>query len=1028
MIVSALSKKLSLGWGVFLLFQFLFSSPGNAQSLTGILKGRVVDALTNKTLVSVVVSVGDTGGTKAISYPDGNYLLRLPAGKYALSYQLEGFQSKYISGVDVVAGAVTSLDVVLSPMTEQQSSKFTRSLAKDSVIRVSFADELKSNGPSAARYLGGISDELGGEQIQPGTDKDGAAVLKRLGNVIARSSRPTYDNLQSLHVAGFGQRYNQIIFNGAVFNGFDPVVGAFPFSALPAEAIEHASVMVRGNPSVPGDFTGGTVSLATKDIPDRDFIYILAGTGFGSETRGKDFYGDNRNSFEWLGFPGAIRNLPENFPTSRSQTFLVDRNPQEQVFFSRKLTNNLEPINYRGAEPDDKVMFGFGRTRTYKKGQKLGVVAYITHQKSQRIDESQVQVAPDIAQNPFPFDASKILIRSFSNDVNYSYSSQLTAIINAALVFGRNKISLKNFIGSQFTNTLVRRSQLFKPDEDTFARSGINYATSQRKFWNVSLSGLHALGENGKFKIDWTAAYTYFRELDPDERNFLLRQDSTNSSRFEIAQQSAASLSSGDAKFTNSGRLWRTYTDHNFSGALNISVPFSLINWQQQISGGVLVQTTYREFHSDLLLTRGTGYYTLDQLLAPDRYYPGGLSVENYFVRLTPANQGNVFGTNRANYTAGANIGSAYVMLETRFSDNISLNGGVRMESNSYLVTSTDYRYFSGFRNPRILPIDENNRVTSFNILPSVTVNYQPWKALRAHGAYFKTVNRPRPEELTGYRYYDAVSFMVRAGNPLLLNSEIDNFDIGFEWLAKGGSSVAVSGIYKRIFQPIEYIASGYNGSAGNRLMVPHNTPPGDVRGVTASIRLNGSTIGDAPWLGHVYLFGHGTWTNSSVSGGPLKSISTPTVAPHQLSGTPEYMVNAGLVIQYPKYPMLTVLYNRIDDYLIALGSGTNYSVGNGKFIASVPDYWMKGREELDVQLSQKFFNGNLQIVIGANNLTASDYIEYQDLNGNKEFDNALLLTASTNGGVNYAGGTDNTVLKLASQRTYYLTLSFLFR
>lgn len=906
---------------------------------------------------------------------------------------------------------------------------------------------LASSFASAQSYSGilkgKIIDSLPEKSIQPGTDKDGAQLLQRLNGVIVENKGGS-DHLSTLNVFGFGGRYNQVLLNGAPMTSFSPADRAYPLDFIPVEAITAAGVQRPGDPALPADYFGGTVSIGTRDMPDKDFLFVRAGGGFSDATIGKDFYTDKQNTWEWLSFPGSIRNLPGAFPDTRARIGLSQLNPQMQVYVSRFLKNNLAPVRHTG-RPDDRVVSGWGKLITFKKGEKLGIVAYLSHQGSERTDEATVQTAPDIAANPYPFaDGSKPLIQSLANDVRYRYASQLSAILNASLLYGKNKISIRNSFGHLFTNTFTRRSQVFKPGEDSLAHAGINYLTNETTFLNTQLSGEHAYGEAGKFKMTWLASYAFYREKDPDERSFLLRQDSSNSNLFELAHPAVklnltttpsadVNKTTIDPSFVNSGRQWRYVTDHNFNGRVDILVPFLFGNRVQVLSGGVGVQAKYRVFTSDLIQTNGlTGYYPLNQLLAPEHYYPGGLSVNHYYINgLSPlhgADNAYQDATNRGNYVASSNLGSAYVKLEDQITDYLSLNWGLRLETVSQLVSTTQYSYNPGFKNPEMITIDKNTRNSKTDLLPSVELVLRPLSAIQLHAAWGRTVHRPQLQELAAYKHYDPLSFLVTAGNPILAGTVIDNSDIGIDWTPRAGARCSISGFYKRMDQPIENILSPYSNSQGTLVSTPNNTAPADIRGLTASFRTNLDFIAGAGWLTGLSVFAGGSWLDATVPGGSIKSTGTPEVAEHTLSGSPDYTVNAGMTMQYPRLPMLTVLYHRTGDYISAVGSGMRVHLAGGHTIAATPDYRVKGRDQLDVQVAQKIFHSRIQLIAGVNNLTNSAYVEYQDLNGNKKFDQPLAFAIKNNSGGYYSSGVDNTVLSIKAQRTYYLTVSYLFK
>ncbi len=996
-----------------------------SQSAKGLLKGRIVDGSTYQPLFGVEVKE-ELSAKFATSSPDGSYLFKINKGSKKVSFKIKGFQTKVITDIKINNETATYLNIILFPVAENPSAKINgKSNTPDSINNAdtllirNFTQEVKSIIYFPFENKSGSENTISSKNIQPGTDKDAATLIKRLNGVVVKESN-ALGNPSALIINGLGERYNQVMLNGAILNSVDPVSRTYAFNLFPIEMIEKVSVQKISDAAVPADFAGGSISIKTTDFPDRNFLYIQAGGGFNSATAGKDFLADKGNNGQFFSFPGSLRDLPASFPTTRSMYALKEKNIQDQIYHSQQLKNNLAPVNNGRSKPNDKLLFGFGRAIKFKHGERIGITGFFSQQKTERIDESTVQVSPNVSANPFPFDdPSKILIRSQSENISYTYSSQMSAAINGTILFGKNKISLKTLYGSQFINALTQRSKVLKLDEDQTARVGINYKTEQRKFINVQLSGEHSLGANSKLKMDWFASYFYYRQQNPDERNFLLRQDSVDDKKYEIGHQAGVAND-----ITNSGRLWRDYTDHNFTGAFNLTFPFDMYNRPQLLSGGISIQTKYRVFFSDLLLMKGTGYHSLENILAPERYYPGpgGLSAVNYFTNHPFYQDLN----DRGNYTGTANLGAAYIRLENKITNQLDLNWGIRVESNSQLISSFQYNYFEGYRYPQISTIDQNITVNTFNVLPTVKLKYELLKNLDLHAAWFRTVNRPQLQEQSLYRYYDANAFMIKTGNQLLKSTYIENIDIGFNWIANAKSNISITGFYKKIDQPIENILSNY--SASTIISTPYNTPPATAKGITASFNLKMDALAHSSVLSGINLFASGTWCETKAEAGPLKSTSIPNTAEHTLSGSPAYSFNGGFLFDYAKLPQLTILYNYTSDYITAVGSGAAISLSNGNKISAVPDYRVKAFGQMDIQLSQKLFHSNFQIIAGVNNLLNNYYTEYQDLNGNKKFDEALSVTNQNVSSGYYRSGVDNRTIQTKTQRNFYLTISYLFK
>lgn len=1013
-------------------YLFLFVSTSFAQDSSGILRGSITDGSTYKSLFNVTIknSAVLVLGTSA---SNGSYTLQLKPGTYSMVFSLPGFASKTISEITIKHNSVTTLPVILFPESVSNFNKnlfLNDSLKKQySLIKIDFFTEKNLISYNYKNFTD-VTDILTADHIQPSFQKDGSQVIKYLGVVLENNA--ANHQLQTLNISGLGERYNQVLLNGAAVNSISATSRAYPFALLPVEAIETVLLQKTGNTSLPGDVTGGTIKMKLKDFPDNNFFYVQVGSGFSDKTSGKKFYSDKKGGGELFSFPGKIRNLPSGFPTANSGTSFNSLSAVDQVSVSMKLNNNLEPVNQGASKPNDKLLLGMGRIINLKNNKKIGIVAYLQQAKDELIDRSFVQAMPHVVANPFPYNSNAILIGTQSTDINYRYSSMVSGVVNASLVSNKSKISFTNIFGSTFTNLYVNRQSVSKPDEDTLAHDGIYYKATHQFFLTTQLAGEHALGAVGKFKLEWHATYTYRKEQTPDERSFLLRQDSLGGNAYQIAHVSAPPFdpnplntdpNSYDPNLTNSGRLWRNLTENNYEGAIDISTPFNLFHQAQFVKGGVYLQGKYRVFYSDLLSTTGNGYYTLNTLLAPENYASGNTIIKNYYTSFG-GSYSYVFANNRGNYNASANVGAAYLRLENKFTKNLSLQWGARIESSTQLVSNIQYDHVAEASKPILNQLDKNNFVSEVKVLPSAEARYNFAKNLQFTAGYFRSVNRPQLQELTSYRYYDPVNFTVTIGNPYLQNALASNYNTSISWLPNSGTSVSVSGFYKRINQPIENVVSAY--TTASVVLKPYNMPLAIVYGLSADFKLSLKSIADASLLSDFYVFGNASFISTKVKRGYVRLLDNP-LPEHTLSGSPDYTFNGGVMFQKDGYPSLSVIYSGHGDYVYAVGYGNQLLLSNGNSISSIPDYRIKSNQQVDIQISQKLLQSKLQLIAGVKNVLNTSYTLYQDLNGNKKFDEPLQLQAVSGKGGYYASGVDNTITNIASKRNFYFTVSYTF-
>ncbi len=1003
----------------------------SAQPLNGQITGRVINATTKLSLYGCVVTK-DISRQTATSATDGIYTMALSEGVHTISYRCTGFQSKIVSNIPVNHKAATRLDIVLFPVqTSTARIKSDSVPSLDSVVAGAFKSEIAFTAFNTSARSQAFQ-ELHAEDIEESSDQYAGQVLKRLSGINVTRS-PVFPGLSSFMRNGLGNNYSQLLINGLPSNSLNPSERQYLLESIPARALEKILVYTIGNASIPA-YTGGVaIDIRLKDIPVQNFFYLQATGMISDQVTGKTFFNEQNNLRNAFGFSAKKNILPDGFPTSRTRATLSQKNLQEQVNLSKLLPDQLIPSHAGPAAPGQRLLLGFGKIITFNNKVKMGITGFANQQSIQQINSVSVQVSPDVVNNPYPVnDREKPFIRYQSTDMRYIRTTGFSGMINTAILYGRNKITLNGSYSNHLISTYANRTQVYKPDEDSIARFAIGNAQIQRSQINAQLSGEHILNEDGKLTLNWQFRYGWAQTSNPNDRNFLLRKDSTGKDLYEIASssvqpfvQNVLNVEATDPNLINSSRRWIFFTDQDFSGAVSISAPFNWLGQAQILSGGILIQHLNRNFHSDLLFMQGKGYYPLTSLIDRERYFPGGLSVTGYHVN-NPGSR-NVYANQLGNYTGSDNTGSAYIRMEARFTSKLFADLGLRMESSSQLVSNSQYNFIAGFRNAQLTPLDENVNTVRFDMLPSINIRYAILKTLRVHAAWFMTLKKPLIQQLTKYREYDAGASMISMGNPLLHFSSINNFDAGLQWLAGHSLEVNVSGFYKHIVQPLEKVLTSY--TPGTLMNVITNTPDARSTGITGDVRLHAGRRFSNQNTPLITFVASGALIRSNVKAGPVQSFFTSSVREHTLSGSPSHTANASLIIYPARFTQFTVLYNRTGDYITAVGSGKEHTIKEtGKKYLDIPDYRAKARQELDVQLSQKIFKQRLQLSAGIIDLLAENYIEYQDLNGNKKMDAPIVVSNSERSGGYYQSGIDNTVLNIKTYATYYFTISYLFK
>lgn len=1011
-----------------------------AQTGRPVVKGRVYDAITGLPLSGVTIRKRDPGRF-AMTNVNGAYNYTLERGEHSLFYFLDEYQRKMIRKIRLRTGQTVVVDVFLSPGFVKNSMDSV--WVTDTLSVVNIADTATKSSFQSMPLLMSDSKSNGMrfDNVDAGLYRDLHHVATAQSSLNLTASLRPFFGTAGLLISGMGDRYNQFYINGSPQLANSLWSRSFALSSIPVEMIEELSVSTRTDGSMSSDFSGGNLEIRLKDAPDRKFGYVQIGMTIPGEGSGETFFNEKRSFSETMSFPGFTGQLPDGFPTSKSKLRLGQMTDAQQIDALKTLRVSVAPQNLGNISPGSRFVIGWGNS-WQKKNKKFGLSFFLTNENNEQITEVEVQSRPDVRSNPYPFKTDSRLVNSYSTDKVFTASSFLTAYLGSSIAWNKNRISVAMIYGGQNINSHTQSEQIFKPDEDSLADKAVKFATEQRRTLNFLFKGDHAFGAKGRFRLDWRLNYTNYNQNNPQERTFLLREDPARPFYFEIAQQQTRPLDDRnvsppllnrnlEAIFNNTGIKWSKSNESFLTAAVNLSVPFTISKQPQVLKGGIFLQSQYRLTDSDLFLFEGSGFKPLGELLSSSGYDQGTLDAEEYYNKLIGNsgffNLNNVNGDNLGAYFGSLNTGAAFVRQEGRLMKNFSYLAGVRAESASQLISLLEYNYFPGFDKPDKVALNANTRVTTFNLLPVAGLTARLWPSLQMSANYFRTLNRPLMEELSDFRMYDAGGNMVINGNRLLAGTTIDNYRVDMEWRTWKRAFVRFSGYYRSINSPIEYLTIPYSFSKGIMQVLPYNMPEASVRGLELAfnIPLSSSTVSA---LSRFRFFASGNINSSKVNAGPLKSTIQPFVREHNLAGTPDYAVNAGISMAIPKLPYISFVYARTGDYLRFVGSGPTTSLLGGVEIPYYPDYRVKGRSQIDVQVSHSIFHQKLQLIAGVSNISEEGHIVYQDLNGNGKFDDVVRISKDSGTRGFFVSGSDTTPFNAAGQRAFYFRMAYKFQ
>ncbi len=232
----------------------------------------------------------------AITDAQGRFRIQAPAGTYSVSVAAAGYHQKVEEGITIQADQARRLSIRLTPKGIEMPPFV--------VIEPHLAGSL-AEVVSAEKTAAEITDVLGAEQINRAGDSDVAAALKRASGVTIVGGSFAY-------IRGLGERYSNTLVNGIGVPTPNPTRRVIPLDLFPAAMLDTIEIQKGYTARLPGEFSGGTVDLRTRKVPEA-FLFDLSGLlGFNTEAsfaKGLRYQGGD---FDWIGVDDGSRDLPKD--------------------------------------------------------------------------------------------------------------------------------------------------------------------------------------------------------------------------------------------------------------------------------------------------------------------------------------------------------------------------------------------------------------------------------------------------------------------------------------------------------------------------------------------------------------------------------------------------------------------------------------------------------------------------------------------------------------------------------------------
>ena len=885
----------------FLLVPFL--APAQAPG-SGLIAGRVIDANTGEGLSDVAIQVvGTTLGTT--SGIEGRYHLGgVPAGTVTLQVRRIGFQPKTLTGLVLEAGGRIEQDIAMVQATIVLRSEVVTAAAERGTVNAALDRQ---------RTATGIVNSVTAEQISRSPDGDAAQAVQRVSGV-------TVEDGKYVFVRGLGERYTTASLNGARLPSPEPEKRVVPLDLFPSGLLQTVTTSKTFTPDQPGDFSGASVDIQTREFPARrQFSYSLAVGANDAATR-QDIVSAPRLGTEWLGIGTADRAIPSAVLAIRNRQQYSQNEVNDAV---ASLRNQWSAVNGKGAANVSASASVGGNDALL--GRNIGYIGSLSYSYGQ---EAQVGREQRWAQ-AVGTDGRTVPVNEFRGSTGRS-SVLWGGLFNlSTLVGARTRLALNNTYARSGDNEASVDEGF---DEDNYSldirRTTLRYV--ERTVRSHQLVAEHEFG--ARHRADVAATWAEVSRDEPDRSDFAYARPINSGEPFRWYAE-------------NPDGAKRTFAalDETSSGlSANYRWMFGNVARQSYLKAGA----TLREVRRD---ADNTSYsVTANTLPLAERERP----IEEIFDgRHTEPGDEVFFIQSLAaggSYTVDNVLGAGYAMAELALGERVRLIGGARVEDDRLDVTVFTIGQTGGAS-------VERNRT---DVLPSLALNYRLSEMQNLRLSATRTLSRPEYREIVPIVQRNGLAQNSFRGNADIRRTLIENYDIRWEWYPNAGELLSVALFGKRFHDPIEEVEVP---SSGAPITTWVNEEGAVNYGVELEARKSLGMLNDR--LAPFTAFANVTLMRSEIRADEEQTVANTSDRP--MVGQAPYVVNAGLTWSGDRGASGTVLYNVVGERISAVAT------------PPLPAVYERPRHVLDLSVRLPMTR-TVALRLDGKNLLDSEYVQRQ--------------------------------------------------
>jgi outer membrane receptor protein involved in Fe transport len=832
---------------------FLLPTLALAQTPTvGRIVGRVIDAESGAGLTDVGIQVvGTTLGV--MSGVDGRFVLSaVPAGTVTLTVRRIGYAPKTITGIFLEAGKSVEQNVSLSLASVQLSAQVVTAEAERGTVNEALDQQKNSVN---------VVNSITAEQMAKSPDGDAAAAVQRVSGVSVQDGKYVF-------VRGLGDRYTTTSLNGARIPSPEPERKVVPLDLFPTGLLQTITTIKTFTPDQPGDFSGASVDIQTKEFPAQRTWAMSTSVGGSDAVVGRQLVMPGRVGGDLVALGAGNRALPSfiqqfgNFSTSfPGQT---DYNRMVSEF-----RNSWSPRAQEGGLNGSTSISVGGNDPVF--GQRIGYLVSGTYSYGQESRTGNTRALALAQDGVTPAEIDRYEGAMGRSSVLWGGLANFSTILGE-----RTRLA--------FNNTYNRTMDSEARSETGFSENrSIPLVVNRQKYIERSVRSSQLLLQSDltpSQKLELALTTSGVSRVEPDRSEFVqgIFNDQTTGQPLAPAWLS----SDNEGAVRSFSDLTETSYEARGHWRIEFGEPGSLL----ALKVGGLGRFAERDATSTAYSISASGISDAVRQLAPEQIFSQFTGAGDNVWRVTPIGVGG-------SYTASDYLGAGFAMVEKEFGPSWQLITGVRAEYSDVLVISEPTVGSATATNPQF-----------FDVLPAIALTYRPGPRTNVRASASQTVSRPEYRELAPIQYREVIGFDNVIGNPSLKRALIQNYDLRWEFYPSAGEVVSVAVFAKRFTNPIERV---YMGSSGTRIITFVNALGADNVGLELEGRKHLDFL-------HDRLANFSVSTNATIMRSEIRidpTAGSVTSASRAMVGQAPYMLNSGLTWTSPTgHTSASVLYN----------------------------------------------------------------------------------------------------------------------